>query len=123
MTDTPTRADLIERLIPILKRNGWGNVHEYARHIPWMLEREGLVIVEATAMTADAERIAALEGALRSAIQFLDTAPLESGTCCCGDPVDAHTYGSGHSPVDDLAYHSHNLTEELRAALKGTDHE
>lgn len=40
-------TDIVDRLKPILRRDGWGNVKEYARHIPTMLEREGLTIVEA----------------------------------------------------------------------------
>lgn len=40
-------TDIADRLKPILLRNGWGNVNEYAHHIPTMLEREGLTIVEA----------------------------------------------------------------------------
>lgn len=55
-------------------------------------------------------------------------------TCCCGDPVDAHGYGSGHSPLDQYHYALRRLEEEnakLKAMLlcqdegcphHGTDH-
>jgi len=55
--------------------------------------------------------------AAEKALAFLRNAPLESGICCCGDPIVGHGYGSGHSPVDDLAYHSSQVAEKLAAAL------
>jgi len=45
------QSDIVQRLQPILRRNGWGNVKEYSRHIPFMLEREGLCIVETAEIT------------------------------------------------------------------------
>lgn len=54
---------------------------------------------------------------VESALIFLRTAPLESGVCCCGDAVDSHNMGSGHSPVDELQYHAANLAERLEAAI------
>ena len=54
------QSDIVQRLQPILRRNGWGNVQEYSRHIPFMLEREGLCIVETS-------EIARLTEALRKA--------------------------------------------------------
>jgi hypothetical protein len=27
------------------------------------------------------------------------------GYCMCGSPVDKHSFGDGHSPVEDYAYH------------------
>lgn len=59
----------------------------------------------------------ALTAAAEEALSFLQNAPLESGICCCGDPISGHGYGSGHSPVDDLAYHSSQVAEKLQAAL------
>lgn len=61
MTDTPTRADLIERLRSV--DVSWSEVGE------WCAEA-------AAALTADAERIAALEGEverLREALRRIDT--------------------------------------------------
>lgn len=55
---------LVERLKPILKRDGWGNVSEYTRHLPVMLSREGMVIVDATTITALQADVAALREAL-----------------------------------------------------------
>lgn len=37
-------------------------------------------------------------------------------TCCCGDPVDAHNMGSGHSPVDQYHYTMMQLEAKLAAA-------
>ena len=54
------QSDIVQRLQPILRRNGWGNVKEYSRHIPFILEREGLCIVETS-------EIARLTEALRKA--------------------------------------------------------
>lgn len=125
MTDKPTRADLIERLIPILKRNGWGNAREYAEHIPWMLEREGLVIVEATALTADAERIAALEGEverLRGARDGWAFVPEEP----TWEMLEAARDGVILSPNMDALMKRGlraNWKAMIRAALKGTDHD
>lgn len=62
----------------------------------------------------------ALVEALNACLNFLDSAPLESGICCCGDPIEGHGYHSGHSPVDDLQYHAAQIAELARAAL--SDH-
>lgn len=56
--------------------------------------------------------------ALASCRNFLRTAPLESGVCCCGSPVDSHGIGDGHSPVDELTYHANGLLEQVEAALR-----
>lgn len=70
---------------------------------------------------AQAAEIARLREALQSACNWLAHAPLESGYCCCGNPIEGHGYGEGHSPVDELAYSARQLQGELRAALKGAD--
>jgi hypothetical protein len=54
---------------------------------------------------------------LERAVRFLRAAPLESGVCCCGNPIEGHGYSDGHSPVDELQYHSSGLVESLEAAL------
>lgn len=51
------------------------------------------------------------------ALNFLESAPLESGYCMCGDPVEGHGMHSGHSPVDDLAYGAGQVADCLKAAL------
>ena len=58
-----------------------------------------------------------LYAALESVLGFLRHAPLESGVCCCGNPIDGHGYGDGHSPVDELQYHAGGLADELAAVL------
>ncbi len=53
------------------------------------------------------------------------TAKLETAnalvTCCCGDPVDAHNMGSGHSPVDQYHYALMQLEAKLAAAEKALE--
>lgn len=58
--------------------------------------------------------------AATNALNFLRNAPLESGVCCCGDPVAGHNMGSGHAPVDDLAFHSDQIAIALGKALSRT---
>jgi len=42
-------------------------------------------------------------------------------TCCCGDPVDTHNMGSGHSPVDQYHYAMMQLEAKLAAAEKALE--
>lgn len=41
------------------------------------------------------------------------------GYCVCGDPIDSHSIGSGHSPVDAGDYHVWCLVEEIDKVLEG----
>lgn len=85
---------------------------------PTLLER--LVIAEAADLETIASlraRIRELEAGLQKAVGFLQDAPLSSGVCCCGSPIEGHGYGDGHSPVDDLQYHAGNLQQEFTALL------
>lgn len=68
-------------------------------------------------MLEAAEEIERLRSAVETAINFLRSAPMESGYCCCGEPMDSHGYDSGHSPVDELAYHAGLIEEQLQSAL------
>lgn len=45
-------------------------------------------------------------------------APVGTGTCCCGSPVDRHGYNDGHSPVDEWDHYAENARKHL-AALRG----
>lgn len=63
----------------------------------------------------DEERLIAT---LKQAVYFLKHAPLESGVCCCGSPIEQHGSWENHSPVDDLSYRSNQLLEEFEAILK-----
>ena len=62
-------------------------------------------------------RVAKLEETLRACLDFLDSAPLESGFCMCGSSMESHSIHSGHSPVDDLAYHADSVAERARQVL------
>jgi hypothetical protein len=71
-------------------------------------------------LVAEIERLRKL---LLNAADWLKDAPIESGICCCGDPIEGHSYYSGHSPVDAVQYSAMQLREEIRAALEGISHE
>lgn len=66
------------------------------------------------ALSAENERLRVMS--LRIA-DWLRCAPMESGVCCCGDPIEGHGYDSGHSPVDAVQYSAMQLESEIRAAL------
>lgn len=108
------QSDIVQRLQPILRRNGWGNVQEYARHIPFMLEREGLTIVEAAEITRLTEALRAAEErekGLREA--------LEPFAKCCEDWIS--------DAADDEAWVRFRLLikdyRRARQALKGPSHD
>lgn len=61
------------------------------------------------------ECIAAIEADNAALTAKLETAT-SLVTCCCGDPVDAHDMGSGHSPVDQYHYAMMQLEAKLAAA-------
>jgi hypothetical protein len=54
---------------------------------------------------------------LKGVRDFLNHAPLESGVCCCGCPVEGHGYQDGHSAVDELAYAASSWVERLDQVL------
>lgn len=39
-----------------------------------------------------------------------------TGVCCCGDPVDAHNFGSGHAPLDEGDRYVLQLISRVREA-------
>lgn len=51
-----------------------------------------------------------------SLAEILKNCDVSTGYCCCGDHVDCHGMGSGHSPVDEGAYHSEKALEAYRKA-------
>jgi len=54
---------------------------------------------------------------LKNVRDFLKYAPIESGVCCCGSPVDTHGIGDGHSPVDNLSYAVMDEVRTIEAAI------
>lgn len=49
----------------------------------------------------DRERMQAKRKKIDDFIEFVRSAPVASGICCCGDNMDRHSDPScGHSPVD-----------------------
>jgi len=47
----------------------------------------------------------------------LEQADCSTGYCCCGSSVDGHTFGDGHSPVDEGEYCQSNALEYARKAI------
>ncbi len=47
----------------------------------------------------------------------LEQADCSTGYCCCGSSVDGHTFGDGHSPVDEGDYCQSNALEYARKAI------
>jgi hypothetical protein len=72
---------------------------------------------DADVISAMASQLLAMKGALEGVRSFLASAPLESGYCCCGSPVEGHGFGDGHSPVDELQYAAHNQIDRIDALL------
>ena len=62
--------------------------------------------------------------ALDIALQELRETSAETGFCMCGDKVESHNIGSGHSPVDEGSYrrcHIIEVLEKTRAARAGSE--
>jgi hypothetical protein len=66
-------------------------------------------------MTKDEALKLALE-ALEKLNVALEQADCSTGYCCCGSSVDGHTFGDGHSPVDEGEYCQSNALEYARKA-------
>lgn len=112
-------ADLIDKLRDTdsyyrLQEKHWCVDHEE-------LERQRLAAADL--IETQAREIERLRGLLLKAADWLKVAPIESGICCCGDPIDGHDYYNGHSPVDAVQYSAMELHKEIHAALAGDSHD
>lgn len=64
------------------------------------------------------------EGELRKAfadfVDAIERAPIswETGVCCCGNLVEGHGFGDGHSPVDEGVYFISGAIKDAKAALR-----
>jgi hypothetical protein len=67
-------------------------------------------------MTTDRALDLALE-AVEKLQWSLEQADCSTGYCCCGSSVDGHTFGDGHSPVDQGEYCQSNALEYARKAI------
>ena len=69
---------------------------------------------------ANAHLIAAapeLYEALEALTEMARRMDFSEGVCCCGDSVEGHGFGSGHSPVDAGLYYATEVIETARCAL------
>lgn len=68
------------------------------------------------------------QAAIRAAVEALDAcietiarSDTSTGVCCCGDNVEQHGWGSGHSPVDEGDYVAERVIERARQARDELD--
>lgn len=54
---------------------------------------------------------------LQEVLSFLMNGYEGSGYCMCGDKIEYHTIGSGHSPVDSGFYYADECIKGLREAI------
>lgn len=73
------------------------------------------ILTRLRAAEKDADRYRDL---LVSARSLINQGSFETGVCCCGDQVDRHTFGDGHSPVDEGWYAASQALEKIDAALQ-----
>ena len=52
----------------------------------------------------------------REFIEFVRTAPVSSGVCCCGESMDDHPEASmcGHTPTDQWDWSLHLWLEQIK---------
>lgn len=72
-----------------------------------------------TIATLAAERDALLD-LVKGAADIFEHCAVEMGCCCCGDSIETHSIGSGHSPVDQGAYAVDRWQEQYRTTLERT---
>jgi len=48
---------------------------------------------------------------IRDFISLIHNVNIDTGTCCCGDSMDSHSYGCNHSPRDMGEYAATSLEE------------
>jgi hypothetical protein len=75
----------------------------------------------ADTLERQAAEIERLRGAFGVFVEAIKRAPIswETGTCCCGNPVEGHGFGDGHSPVDEGGYFITTAITDAEAALTG----
>ena len=61
--------------------------------------------------------ISELREALNACVVALERADTSEGVCCCGDPMKAHPFTSGHTPVDAGDYYVSKTILAARAIL------
>lgn len=81
---------------------------------------EALEILDGDRNPADhSQNVKNLSDTIRRCVSFLETAPVSSGVCCCGAPIEGHADHAlfGHSPKDKWDYAVESMVAELIAVL------
>lgn len=52
-------------------------------------------------------------------MEVIKNAPISSGYCCCGDPMELHSFGTGHSPVDEWDNAVINMINRINEEIDG----
>ena len=103
---------LVERLLSM------ADEYDSGHHESWpTIDALEIAAHRIEALSAENERLRVMSLIIAD---WLRCAPMESGVCCCGDPIEEHGYDSGHSPVDAVQYSAMQLESEIRAALGDT---
>lgn len=64
------------------------------------------------------KQVDGLRAALVEARELIAHGDFDTGICCCGDDVDKHGFGDGHSPVDEGGYYALGVMQRIDAALQ-----
>ncbi|MCO7727822.1 hypothetical protein NJB93_14620 [Brucella intermedia] len=108
-----TQAETIDKLHGIITNLEADNAAQAAR-IKELEETKAVIAADKKTLldlaATNGDKVTALEAKLATANALV--------TCCCGDLVDAHNMGSGHSPVDQYHYAMMQLEAKLAAAEK-----
>lgn len=113
-----------------LRNSKWANKDHYGVTCTdcavWFDERadHGAEAIAAWNTRAPDPRLAEVEAERDGLLQLVKSAndifqhcEVSVGYCCCGNPVESHGYGDGHSPVDQGAYSTMQWQDEARQAL------
>jgi len=62
-----------------------------------------------------------LRSAFASFVSKIQQVPVswETGTCCCGSPMEGHSIADNHSPVDEGSYFIGNAIRDALSAIEG----
>lgn len=90
------------------------------------LDKEGVVApgrlsgLARQLLTASAERLnesVKREALFKKFMDFVESAPVDSGICCCGGSMSDHDYHGDHAPVDQWDVSLADFLKELKKAI------